>query len=337
MGSTPAGLTTAEHQVGQPIDLDREASLDHGGRAVLLDDQRALSPTPCRQVVAPVGHEARPPAGGAAAAAGRGRLQTWTIYAAQPGDLPVDELQHLSSPVGVAVDPLMLVVEGGRCGLWVERLRGRHGDLVRLAQVPGVNSAHEGHALVGYALGAQRPNRLGFELSEGPLDLGQVDLVVAPDQGDDVVILEIHREQAEGRYVARARWDEDGAEAEQLSDPAGLERTRATEGDQRIAGRIDATLDGELEHRIGLVVRRDLEDALGGSLQREAKRLGDPGYTSLSQFPTEPDGAAGQQFRRATEDEVGVRDGGLLSTPAVGHRPWVCTGAARADAQPAVG
>src|SRR5215467_2673221 len=143
MGSTSSGLTTAEHQIGQPIHLDREASLDRCGRAVLLDDQRALGTKPCRQVVASVDHEVRPPADGAATAAGRWRLQPRTVYAAQPCDLPVDELQHLSSPVGVAVDPLVLVVEGGSRGLGVERLAGRYRDLVRFAQVAGVHRSEE--------------------------------------------------------------------------------------------------------------------------------------------------------------------------------------------------
>src|SRR5215510_6499246 len=140
MGSTAIGLTTAEHQVGQPVDLDREAVLDYGGRAVLLHDQRAFSTKPCRQVVAPVDHEACSPAQRPAAAPSRGRLQARTIHAAEPGDLPVDELQHLSSPVGVAIDPLMLVMEGGRGRLGLEGLAGRHGDLVPFAQVPAVHT-----------------------------------------------------------------------------------------------------------------------------------------------------------------------------------------------------
>src|SRR5215470_14660318 len=98
IGSTAAALTTPEHQVGQPVDLDREARLHDGGRAVLLDDHRAISAKPCRQVVASVDHEARPPADGAAAASGRRRLQPRTVDAAKPGDLPVHELQHLSTP-----------------------------------------------------------------------------------------------------------------------------------------------------------------------------------------------------------------------------------------------
>src|SRR5499433_1452382 len=96
IGSAAAALATSQHQVGQPVDLELEAFLDDGGRAVLLDDHGAFSTKPCRQVVAPVDHEACPMPDRTAAAASRRRLQPGPLDPSEPRDLPVDELEHLA-------------------------------------------------------------------------------------------------------------------------------------------------------------------------------------------------------------------------------------------------
>src|SRR5713226_7498593 len=113
MGSTcvASALATAQHQVAQPVDLEAERALDHGGGAVLLDDRGPHASKAGAKVGPPVDREAVPLAHRPGGTGGRGPLQPRPLDGADAGDLPVDEFDHLSGPVGVAVGPLMGVVE----------------------------------------------------------------------------------------------------------------------------------------------------------------------------------------------------------------------------------
>src|SRR5215472_1763145 len=155
IGSTATVLATAQHQVGQPVDLDVEAGLHDGGRAVLLDDDGAIGTEPRRQVAPPIDREHTSPADRTPPARRRWGLQPGTLYAAQPGDLPVHELQHLAGAIGVAVYPLVLVVKGGGGNLGVKGNADWHADLVSLAQVADVHAAHEAHVLRGHPFCAE--------------------------------------------------------------------------------------------------------------------------------------------------------------------------------------
>src|ERR1700730_2567586 len=145
--ASPSGrISPSQHQVGEVVHFAREALLDHGGGAVLLDDGGAFGGEARRQVLATVDLEAGAYAPRAPRPGGRRGLQPWALDQAETGDLPVHELDHVvvgQVPVGVAVDPLVAVVERLHRGGRIEGAGGRARDLVRLAQVADVDGADQ--------------------------------------------------------------------------------------------------------------------------------------------------------------------------------------------------
>ena len=156
----------------------------------------------------------------------------------------------------------------------------------------------------------------------------------------DAKIGEAH---AVGREHARERVDEDTADAERIRDQTGVLSARSAEAVQRIAGDVVTTLDRDLLDRLGHVLDRDHQEAVGdldraAPVARLALYLGGKGRELLAHD------VLVQRFVRVGAEHPGeearadlahhhVRVGHAeRSAPPVTGRPRIGAGGVRADA-----
>ena len=132
-------------------------------------------------------------------------------------------------------------------------------------------------------------------------------------EGAGVVVLDVGVEQAEGREQAGRRRHDDAAHAELLRHRAGEHRAVAAEGAERVVARVAAALARDRADRPDHVGAGDLVGAVGGVLERQAERPGDPlGDRRARALGVEFQIAADQIVGvDVAEDEVGVGDRGL--------------------------
>ena len=139
----------------------------------------------------------------------------------------------------------------------------------------------------------------------------------------DVVVLDVDGEQAEGRDVAGVLRDDDAGEAEDVDEAAGEQRAGAAEGREHEVAHVETALDRDLAQGVGLVPRRDLEDAGGAALEVELEPLGEGVDAGSGGVDVEGDLAAEQVRGDPAEDDVGVGDRRLGAALAVAERAGV--------------
>src|SRR5262249_56611169 len=110
------------------------------------------------------------------------------------------------------------------------------------------------------------------------------------------------------RDRAGRRRNQSGTQAEELDEPTRLERPGATEGHERVVARIEAALDAHLLDGVGLIPRRDLEDALGRALERETELSGE-GLDALPREIERQRQLAAEEVRRGASPHA-LRGGG---------------------------
>lgn len=77
----------------------------------------------------------------------------------------------------------------------------------------------------------------------------------------DVVVADIDRQQTERGDVTRIERDENVFQTQDVDETAGEQGAGAAERHEGEVANVEATLDGDLTQGVGLVPRRDLEDA----------------------------------------------------------------------------
>ena len=239
-----------QDHVAEGVDLDPLTGEHDRRRAELLHDRRAgqaIARPEARAIV----HGAldRPAIEPDTARRGPGALGASVTRGLRPRRRPlgephthdpeVDPLDTLTRsgrarvvvPVAVAVPLLVRGVKprhdlGGADG--VDRA-GRHldGDLPRLAEVPEVGQADQTASRLGHALARERRGRLRFEPRQLAVDEAEVEPRMALDRSLDVVVLEVDGEETERRDRAGRRGNQRRAEAQEVDEPAGLERARS--------------------------------------------------------------------------------------------------------------
>ncbi len=316
------------------------------GRAVLLDHARSADDVPGPEVgpgddrhVLPPAVEPHPPARARppATPALGDRRERRRGQRPDPGEPHVHPLDAVLGPVAVAVavQPLVLVVEPGqhrRAEVGVDR-PGRHGhpDLERLAVVAQVGGPQEPLAGGVEPLGGQRGGGSSLHLGVHSGERGGVEAGMAGDERAHVVQPDVDGEQAEGAQVAGVRRDDRRRQAQHVQQPAGLERARAAEGAQRQVPDVDPPAYRHLAYGVGLVPGRDLQDALGARLGRQAQLAGQRPDAGPGGLGVERDLAAQQVVGDAPERQRRIGQGGLGAASAVAERPRVGAGRAGPD------
>ena len=232
----------------------------------------------------------------------------------------------------VAVQAVVRVVEclGSRRG----RLRGDRPvgqidpDLVGLTVVAQVGRSDELACVRLEALAGQRRVRLCSQTLEELCQDTVVHHRVPRDGRSHVVVADIDGEQSVCRQVARVGRDQCAAQAQQVDQPAREQRAGTTEGHQREVSNVEATLDGDLAQRVGLVPRADLQDAARALLDVETEPAGQVGYSRPGGIGVQRDLTAEQVRRDAAQNQVCVGDR-RLGARAITQRPRFCSGRLR--------
>ena len=355
-GCAPAhaslALSSAGHDdVAVVVDAGGEAGVQRHGRAELLDDRRAVDDEPRRQVRPP--QQRRVDVAGVRVEADRSRRPGVSRRAPlaprrpavladlrpldrpDPRDPQVHPL-HLLGRVGgevVAVERPVLGVEarGDRVqGGPVERARGRRAPAPRR---PGRSSARPRSA------GRRGPpsakpsvvraaRAWPASASYAACRVAASRTVVERDVGLHVVVLDVDGQQAERRHVAGVGRHQHRRHAQDVHQPAQQQRARTAERGQGEVADVEAALDGHLAQRVGLVPRRDLQDAGRARLGAEAQVGGERLDPRAGRVDVERDLPAEQVRRDPAEDHVGVGDGDppprcrpCRSRAAPGRRP----------------
>ena len=347
-------VRTRHDDVAEVVDPRVEARVQRNRRAELLDDRRTVDGRARRKVCPPVDRRVDVPFLGVeadVAAALRDQdllalpqlLDLRALDRTDAGDPQVHPLDLLGSVVGevVAVERGVLRVEPGghlvECGLVEYAVTDGDPDLERLSEVAQVGGAQELVLLLREALLGQRCSGLRAEGVVLDLDADRVECVVQRDVGLHVVVLDVDREQAERRHVAGVRWHQHGRQVEYVDQPAEQQRPGAAEGREREVTDVETTLHGDLAQRVGLVPRRDLEDAGGTGLRGQAELLGQRLHPGLRGVDIEGNLAAEQVRGDAAQVDVGVGDGDVHAPLGVAQRAGIRAGRVRTDLEGALG
>ena len=97
---------------------------------------------------------------------------------------------------------------------WTGRQLDAH--LPRLAEIPQVGAPPDADLVIGEAFCAERRAGERLQIPEVLLDAGVLEAIVALHERLDVVVLDVHHEQAQRRDVAGRGRDERGAEIEKI-------------------------------------------------------------------------------------------------------------------------
>jgi hypothetical protein len=173
----------------------------------------------------------------------------------------------------VAVQLFVRVVEGVgnrlREGLVDVPVRGGHAHLEGLSHVAQVSAALVAVVGRGETFAVERRAGAAGEVVEDLPDRGDVEVVMTGDGGLHVVVADVDSEQAEGGDVARVLRHQDALEPEDVDQPAEQQGARSAEGRHGEVANVEAALHGDLAQCVGLVPRRDLENASGALLDPE--------------------------------------------------------------------
>ena len=260
-------------------DLGAPAVLDHDGLVRLDDDGGAVDLVAGRKLLAGVDRGLVPLAVGEelVVRAGEGSLARVVLcfalaeFGAAADRLDRHRLDHqLLGAVDEAEPRLVRLLEGGlhfgeRAGL--DHQRGVGAGVADMGADDHLDLAGR-HALardLGLGVLAE-PAALALERGQRLRAEALLDRLLA--RGADVG--EAH---AVGRQQRRERVDQHLGHAERVGDQAGVLAAGAAEAVERIAGDVVAALHGDLLDRIGHVLDRDLDEAVGDLFRRFAADL----------------------------------------------------------------
>src|SRR5262249_33108120 len=219
-----SGRSAREGQVAEAIGREALAGIDNGGCPILPDDRRAVQGVAGRQKRALVHgaldgrlrEEHRPIAGERAAGppVARGELaQPGPCDRPDAGDAEVHPLHRLAAgrcaagglPIAIAISLLVGFVEslsGHRCAPLVDRTRWQlHRNLPGLTEISQIGAALDANLVLGEALRSERRPGQRLEPREVAVHHRVIETIVALHERLYVVVLEVDREQPEGRDV----------------------------------------------------------------------------------------------------------------------------------------
>ena len=275
LGLARARLDAGQDQVVARRDLGGPAGLDHGGGDGLDDDRRPLDHAAGAQALAVVdpgrpgraGHEGLDLGEGFRRAHGRRELELGVDdLGGAADDLDDDRLDDVA--LLRRDEAVLLVMHGLEGGDHGGALGEVHDERRIRALVAHVRLAHHADAPGLRALAQDLGVAVGLELVQDGTHFA--DQIVGQDRLDRALAHdpEVRQAHAVGREHAGEGMDEHARDAERVGDQAGMLAAGAAEAVERVFGHVVAALDRDLLDRVGHVVDRDLEEALGGLLGR---------------------------------------------------------------------
>ena len=245
--------------------------------------------------------------------------------ASKRGDSQIHQLHLLARQV-VCVQPLVQVVEirGHSVQSGARHRAGGdfHRNLPALMPVAQVGGARHGAGRFGDGLAREPVGGVALHVPIRRRHLRRRRLAARVDERLRVVVSQVGEQQPVGRKNAGRGRDDDGFDSEQRRQGAGVERSRAAEGDEGEVRRVESAPDGYGAHRARHVVVGDFDYAGGGGFHAHAERVGDAlADGAAREVGVQRDLAAEQTRGQMPQRQARVGDGGRVPAERVAGRP----------------
>ncbi len=212
--------------------------------------------------------------------------------------------------------PLQRLAQGPPC---------RDGEVTPLARVAHVQAAVDAHAVLRNPLLRQPRVHLLLHRPELGLKVAHHAVLRRRHESPGQVVLDVHQEAAQGAVDAGPRRDDDPRDVHGLGHAGRVEGPRAPEGHQGEVAGVEPLGRGHEAHGVGHAGDGNLLDGHGGVHQLHAKRVRDPLLDGLRAEGGVDLHVPAQELLRVqpVQQEVGVRDGGLIAPLPVARGPGI--------------